>query len=376
LLSPDPDAPIACAVSPRRRHLLLLVVALLIAGQGSAMARHKKKHRSAPAHRKAPAESATGSDSGETETDDEKPAATAPREKEPEPARSEHGDATPSADAPAPDEEQQPPPRRPATTRASQVDAKAGGRGLPPALEAGIRLGAVYRRLSWSQVSSGTLVPYSVSPAPEVGVRVEFYPAALVGRDFGANLGALLAFDRGFGGSVQGPTGEVSAIFQDFLLGLKIRFPFGFFIPHASVSYGGQVFKFSAGLPSVPNVFYAFVRIAAGARLQLTEALDLDVAAAYLPVIDAGKQAGYVQSTDYFPAMSSQAFEASGSVGVRVSRLFGVRGGVEFRQYALQTSNAGGMFAAQGGTDRFLTPWLMVEIVLDGAGPEGHGPED
>ncbi len=368
-------------LSLRQRILLLLVTALLIAGQGSALARRKKKHRPSRARHSAPAKT-TAPEAGEPAATEEEPAAETKSAPESAPARAAESEAAPAGgeapgDQASADEDETPPPAKrhlPAAAKEAAADA-AGGR-LPPALEAGIRLGGVYRRLSWTQVSSGTLIPFSVSPGLEAGLRLEFYPAALVGRDFSANVGALVAFDRGFGVTTPGPSGNVSGIFEDFLLGFKVRFPIGRFVPYGSIAYGGQAFLFSPRLPAVPSVFYTFVRLAAGARLQLTDAVDLDVGAGYLPVVDAGKQSGYVQSTDYFPTMSSYALEATGSVGVRIASVFGIRGGVDFRQFALNTSNAGGMFAAQGGTDRFVTPWLMLEIVVDGAGPLGGGPED
>ncbi len=365
-------------LSPRQRILLLLVTALLIAPQGSALARRKKKHHAARAHHGAPAQTPAADDKGEPAAEEEPPAG-GKTAAEPEPEQTGEGESTPSG-APVADEDREPPPtkrRPPGTPTAKQAEASGTASRLPPALQAGIRLGGLYRRLSWNQVSSGTLIPFSVSPALQAGLRVEFYPAALVGRDFGANVGALLAFDRGFGVTTRGPSGDVSGIFEDFLLGFKIRFPVGLFVPYGSIAYGGQAFLFSPRLPAVPSVFYTFVRLAAGARLQLTDAIDLDVGAGYLPVVDAGKQAGYLQSSDYFPTASAYALEATGSLGVRIAGILGLRAGVDFRQFTVNTSNAGGtMFTAQGATDRFLTPWLMIEIVVDGAGPAGGGPED
>jgi hypothetical protein len=353
-----------------KRKLLFLVTALVIAGApGAALARHKRKHNAAPAHRSAPAATETSDEAPEAKTE------SAPEPAAAEPAR--EAEPTPAAEPPAEEDHPAgPPPQRRPSAAAKEPVADTGGPRLPPALQAGVLLGGLYRHLAWTQVTSGMLNGYSVSPGPEVGLRVEFYPAALVGRDFGANLGVLLSFNEGFGVHTAGSSGDISAIFQDFLVGLKVRFPLGIVIPHASVAYGGQVFKFSPDLAGVPSVFYAFVRLAAGVRLQLGDSLDLDLGAGYLPVINAGRQAGYVQSTEYFPSMSSYALEASGSLGVRVARLVGIRGGVEFRQFTLNTTNAGGTLMAQGGTDRFLTPWLMVEIVIDGAGPQGGGPED
>ncbi len=359
------------------RNLLVFVTALLIAGQGSALARKKKKHhRPAPAHHAAPAKTQESPEEAQPDSGDEEPPSGAKSAAEPEPERAAPGEATP-ADEPSADEDARPAPtRRRAPAPAARAEATGHEHRLPPALQAGVRLGGVYRQLSWTQVSSGTLNAFSVSPGFDAGARIEFYPAALVGRDFGSNIGAVAAFDRGFGVTAKGPSGDVDAIFQDYLLGFKVRFPLGLFVPYASLAYGGQAFLFSPRLPAVPSVFYTFVHLGVGARLQLGDAVDLDVGAAYLPVIDAGKQAGYLQSTDYFPTLSSQALEATGSLGVRLVGLLGIRAGVDFRQYALHTANAGTMFAAQSGTDRFLTPWLMIEIVLDGAGPGGGGPED
>ena len=73
----------------------------------------------------------------------------------------------------------------------------------------------------------------------------------------------------------------------------------------------------------------------------------------------------------YFPGLGAYGLEAAGSIGVRVTSIFGLRAGVDFRQYALDLSHATGMLMANQASDRYITIWGGLEIVLDGAGSGG-----
>jgi hypothetical protein len=359
----------------------------MMSSPGSASARRKKKHsKHAPAaHATEPGESkqpATDESpegdkeddkAGDTtgETADEPAAASAPGRQAGAAGDHEETHRTGSSEAS----------ERPARTAPHGADddgsdeaagTMAGGPRLPPALRGGIGFGAVYRRLTWTGAHASALSDYAMSPGPQLGGWLEVYPGALVDRGFAANLGAILSFNRGFGVSSKSPAGDTSsAIFEDFLLGLKMRFPLGFFVPHVSAAYAGQVFLFTPRLAAVPSVFYGFARLAVGARAQIADAVDAEIEAAYLAVVNSGEQAGYIGAPEYLQGLSTYGLEAGGSIGVRVTGVLGVRAGVDFRQYALDASHATGMLMADKATDRYLTVWGGLEVVLDGASGSG-----
>ncbi len=357
---------------------IVFAILALMAGSGSAAAARKKKHpKHAPAsHHPQPgaAKPAANDETDDTET-------SAPRP--PQPAGETAGEAEPAADEDEGEAGNAPDRAGPVSSRkSSRGPARDDSDGAatdnrptvdtgprpPPALRAGIGFGAVYRRLTWAGAHSPALSDYAMSPGSELGGWLEVYPGALVDRGLASNLGAMVSFNRGFGVSSKSAAGDVSSvIFEDFLLGLQMRFPLGFFTPQVSAAYGGQVFLFTPRLAPVPSVFYAFARLAVGARAQIANAIDAQIEAAYLAVLDSGKQAGYLGAPEYLQGLSTYGLEAGGSIGVRVTGVFGVRAGVDFRQYALDASHATGMLMADKAADRYLTIWGGAEIVLDGA---------
>jgi hypothetical protein len=369
---------------------LLAVVTTLSSASGPAFARTKKKHPkhapaahqtkhhqgTQPATEEAP-EPATHEDRGEPAGESGHPAAGGDHQGSPPDDQQdgqEEGGGEGASEAAGRSGASRTPSRHVANESEGETDDETGTTGprQPPALRGGVGLGAVYRRLTWTGAHSPGLANYSMSPGPELGGWLEVYPGAFVDRGFGANIGAILSFNRGFGISSTSASGvKADGIFEDFLLGLKMRFPFGAFVPHVSAAYGGQVFLFSPRIAEVPSVFYAFVRLAAGVRAQIGNAIDAEVEAAYLAVVDSGKQAGYIGAPEYFPGLGAYGLEAGGSIGVRVTSVFGLRAGVDFRQYALDLSHATGMLMANQATDRYITIWGGLEIVLDGAGSGG-----
>lgn len=378
------------ARSPGRRgRLAAILAAAFLAGAlapAPARASTKKKHsKHTPAahHTKHHGNKPAAGKSPPTEE-------AAPAEPQ-EPDRAEHGrdssreEAEPQGDQGGSSEAAEDtiarPPRSGVSTARKEKESDSEEQGesgetatrQPPALRGGIGLGAVYRTLTWTGGRPSGLADYSMPHGPELGGWLEVYPGAFIDRGLGANIGAILSFNRGFGiSSTSGNGTKADAIFEDFLLGLKMRFPLGMFTPHVSAAYGGRVFLFSPRIPEVPSVFYAFVRLAAGARVQLGNAVDVEAEAAYLAVVDSGKQAGYIGAPEYFPGLGNYGLEAGGSIGVRLTGVFGLRAGVDFRQFALDLAQATGMLKGNQATDRYLTIWGGVEVVLDGAG--GNSP--
>ena len=386
-LSSDPHGRVESRWSPPHRGWLagLLALLMIVSAPGPAFARAKKKKH--PKHTPA-AHHVTPSDS--TPADAEKAAEPETEAAEPEPGQadktektdkgdnSEAGEADRQTHGPSEAAEESAP-TRPASRHPSKDSeaegenetddtASASGSRPPPALRGGVGFGAVYRQLTWTGAHPSTLVNDSTSSAPELGGWLEIYPGAFVDRGFAANVGAILSFNRGFGISSKSASGFNSdVIFQDFLVGVKMRFPLGFFVPHVSAAYGGRVFKFSPTIAEVPSVFYAFARLAAGLRAQIADAVDAEVEAAYLAVVDTGSQSGYIGAPEYFPGLGAYGLEAGGSIGVRVTGAFGLRAGVDFQRFALDLSHATGMLMANQATDQYLTIWGGLEVVLDGA---------
>lgn len=373
---------------PWTKLLLLVLVFLFVAPDTAEAARRKRRKGKTPAAQKSgkrksvsrkpgpprplesPTPAADASDAEPSEEEEEQPRATAKPAKRRPPAQTE-------VDA---DEEQQDGDDDERDAEAdgesdSAADTKvAASRPLrQPAFRASVAFGALYRRAVWVGDESDMLETYSLSPGTQLGLRFESYPGAMVGTGLAANIGAIFAFNRSVAVKSQTPDGAtVNTIFQDYFIGLKWRFPLGAFVPHVSAAYAGQSFVLSPGVVGIPNVSYTSARLAVGARLFITQSFDIEAEAAYLAVIDTGKRIGYVGGTDYFPGARANGIDASGSIGLRLTRIIGLRAGVAFRHIAIDTTQATGgtlMLMARGAVDRSIVPWAALELTLDGVAP-------
>jgi len=351
------------------RALAFVVALLVLLVSLSAEAKKKKpaakKHKTPAAKSKGkgkealPAEPAVESDEASS---DEKPAAEDEPKSKPTPA------PEPEEDAPKapPKAAKAPPPK--------ESDAESGG-GLV-AFRFGIGGRALFRTVDWTG-DMDMLAPYSLKPGPQLGLWLEAFPAAFATDGFAGNIGVFGHFNLGFGASSKDPAGTtLTTKYQDFLAGLKVRVPFGGFQPYVAVGYGAQKFSLETAAPTRPNFSYGLVFIGAGARIQVTDAFDVDLAGGYLHVLGTGTGTG--EFKQLYPRATAVGFDASLSAGFRVASMIGIRAGVDFRQFGLatnfRTGDAG--IPAVGGVDRNITIWGGVELVFDGLGGGGGSDEE
>jgi hypothetical protein len=364
-----PSAPWGRSTVARAIAIFVALIVLLV----SLSAEAKKKKKGGKKH-KTPATKTTGKStqaapdsSADSDDDDEeekpassKPAAQEEEEKPPAPPPSED-------DAPV---------KKPAKAKAPPKEEEAEGGGGLFALRMGIGGGALFRNLVWTG-SNGALSPYSLSPGPQAAIWFEAYPAAFATSGFAANLGLWGRFNYGFGASSRLMNGTVlTTKYQDFLFGAKVRIPFGSFQPNLAVAYGNQAFQLTPADVTRPNFNYAFVHVGAGARVQFTSALDLDLGIAYLHVLDAGARNTEVRMI--YPDTTAYGIDVGASLGFRIASLIGIRAGGNFRQFGVNTNWMPGdpAAAAAGAADRSITVFGGLEVILDGAGGGGSGESE
>ncbi len=302
------------------------------------------------------------------EAADDAPAGAPPAAEEKPRKRSRRvAEAEPEAAAPAAREADVARPRaKPAEPEES------GPEGALPALTLGIGAAGMNRSLSWHQDNSNSLAPYSLPAGPQAAVWLEAYPAAFSTAGFASRIGVFGEFNQGFGvnSTANGGTTKLTTAFQDFLAGVKLRWPVSIFAPYLSAAYGAQSFKLttqSGTPPMIPSVAYKFIRIGLGSRADITPQLSADLGFAFMLLTDAGKNAGELKSATYFPSATGYAVDIGASIAYRFTRIIGARAGVDFRQYGL-SANPGPMAAliAGGATDRYIFFGAGVELVLDG----------
>ena len=250
-------------------------------------------------------------------------------------------------------------------------DASASPSALT-ALELGFGAKALFRQLSWTaDANAAGLGPYSLTPGPQTGAWLEFYPAAFGSNGFGANIGIYGSLNYGFGVSTNTTAGmDIPTAFRDFMGGLKVRIPFGSVIPNVSIGYGQQAFQISAtgNNTDLPHLNYQFVRMGAGTRIQVTPAVSIDLGAAYLLVLDAGSGAGQIKSSAFFPSTKALGVDLGASVAFRLTSMIGVRGGIDARLYSMSFNPQTDTRAVTGAVDRYLVTYAGLEIILDGQG--------
>lgn len=361
------------------RAWVAFIVALLVLALAAPVDAKKKKKKSGGKKGKTPSGKMTGG--AKAPVDDDETDEASSDEKEPTPSKPSGDSSTGSDDkAPAPSDAEEVPKKAAKADKPAAEPDDAVGSGLP-ALQFGIGGKALFRTLSWTD-DMGVLAPYSLSPGPEVGGWFEAYPAAFMTTGFAANIGIFGSFNYGIGAKSRTPAPantELTTKYQDFLVGLKVRIPLGMFNPYVSGAYGGQTFKLEPGAADRPNFNYSFIRPGAGVRIQATPMIDIDVSAGFLLVNGLGTQAGEVKSAMFFPRATATGIDAGLSIGVRFSSLIGVRAGADFRQYGMTSGyQSGDPVIAGGATDRYISAWGGVEILLDGAGggPGGGGDEE
>jgi hypothetical protein len=359
----------------RGRAWVAFIVALLVLALAAPADAKKKKKGGKKG--KTPSGKTSGKSTGATKAvpDDETDDAS-DDEKEPTPSKPPV-ESSPVEEKPPADADETPKPKKPAKEKPPEPE-DADGSGLP-ALTFGVGGKALFRSVAWTG-DMGMLAPYSLSPGPEVALWGEVYPMAFMSTGFAANIGLYGGFNYGIGAKSRTPAGtELTTAYQDFLVGLKVRIPLGMFIPYVAGAYGVQGFKLDPSAMDRPNFSYAFFRPGAGARIQATPMVDIDIGVGPLIVLGLGTAVGEVKAPQFYPRSTAFGIDANLSVGIRFSSLIGVRVGADFRQYGLATNymaGTGSTIVAAGATDRYITAWGGLELILDGMGGGPGGGDD
>jgi hypothetical protein len=265
---------------------------------------------------------------------------------------------------------------------AAEEEETSTGGPAPLALEFGVGGRALFRRLDWNQNVQNQVAPYALSPGPEAGVWLEAFPGALTTTGLAANVGVFGNFNYGFG-VTSTTTGanpsKLTTKFQDFMGGLKVRLPIKSLAPYLSLAYGAQSFSLASTTTTspLPSVAYKFFRVGLGTRVNLGAQASVDFGVAYMFVTDPGSKAGEIKSAAFFPRATASAIDVGASFGFRFTKLLGARAGVDFRQYGLdfKVQQADPMIVG-GATDRYITAWGGIEVVLDGIGGGSSDDDD
>ncbi|HEY6477411.1 MAG TPA: hypothetical protein VI456_12595 [Polyangia bacterium] len=243
-----------------------------------------------------------------------------------------------SDEAPPPKKKRKPKMEEPPPEEAA---APAAPSGLPW-FDFEVGIGGLNRGLSYNEnVQIGgsiALLPYTLGLGPIAVANVVAYPLdPTIGGAIG-NLGAELELQQGFAISSTLSSGtSYKDVVHDYAGGVRYRFPFaGSDDVYLSFTGGEDAFTFTgANRPSlaIPDTIYHYIRPGVGTHFLLANVFTLAVSGGYRAVLNsAGPQLSDPQ-TGLFPHLSVAGADAQVVAGYRLSEMFEVRAGVEWRRY-------------------------------------------
>ena len=249
--------------------------------------------------------------------------------------------------------------------------SSARGQSLTPPspriIEASFDMRLLQRSLTYEDDLYGFLREYDLDAAPAVGMAVRWYPAAMLAAPgLWAHVGLDVRFEHSIAleshrsEQVSFPTAD-----RALDVGVRGRLPFG--AGHEAgllLGYGWHEFEFRAAgpagpvtpnLPDVPSVSYQFVRFGADLRVVPFGDAFVELAMAYLAVVDAGG----IESDVWFPDAKARGVEGRIALGHMLPRQFEVHLAASLRRYWYDfDADIDDPFIAGGALDQYVT-WSL-----------------
>jgi hypothetical protein len=258
---------------------------------------------------------------------------------------------------PPPKEKPTPPPEATARKRPAAVD-----------IEADFRI--VRRTLRYNEDLRGDLRDYTLDAGPGVGLRFQYFPGAHFTSGVGAQFGIDFEWERLFAIDSKRDDGEVFPTeSQQFLVGLRWRYPTGRWEPFVVADYGVHNFRFGVSGPpvpgedntaGVPSVRYEFVRIGGGFRVALGKKENYIIGAniALRGVFNVGG----IGTSVWFPEAKANGMDTGLFVGFGLPLGFEIRVGMDYRRYwfDLNPVPPNPPYVAGGALDQYLAGTLGI----------------
>ncbi len=215
--------------------------------------------------------------------------------------------------------------------------AKPPKKDRPAAVDIEFDFVFVHRNLSWKDDLIGNLRDYTLAFGPGIQTKFQYFPGAHFTNGIGAQFGIdfewqrLFDFDSTRDDGVSFPTEA-----QQFLAGLRWRYPAGRWEPTIIADYGLHKFQFGVGGPpitttGIPGVKYKFIRAGAGFRVDAGKDENFIIVfnGAYRYLLSAGG----IESAQWFPQAKGNGMDALLMFGYGLPKGFEVRLGLEYRRY-------------------------------------------
>ena len=254
-------------------------------------------------------------------------------------------------------------PKKPEPEHEGKSKRKKKGQG-PAAVDIEADFRIVRRTLRYNDDLRGDLRDYTLNAGPGAALKFQYFPGAHFTDGVGAQFGIDFAWERLFNfDSTQADGTAFPTQSQEFLIGLRWRYPTGRWEPFVVVDYGVHTFEFGVSGPAVPGedntagvpgVKYEFVRIGGGFRVALgkNETFIIGANIALRGVFNVGGIGTYV----WFPEAKANGMDVGLLVGFALPLGFEVRLGMDYRRYwfDLNPVPPDPPYVAGGALDQFL----------------------
>ncbi len=249
-------------------------------------------------------------------------------------------------------------------------------RDLPAAVDIEIDFRIVHRTFGYKDVLSGDLRDYKLKAGPGVGIKFQYYPGAHFTAGVGAQFGIDFEWERLFNFDstrvVDAASGEQQSFpteAQQFLIGLRWRYPTGRWEPFVVVGYGVHRFSFGLSGPpvpgedntaGVPSVKYEFVRVGGGFRVEIGKKKLFILAASI--AFRGTFSVGPIGTSLWFPEAKANGMDALLMMGFALGKGFEIRLSGDYRRYGFDLNPVPGEapYVAGGALDQYFGGALGV----------------
>jgi len=208
---------------------------------------------------------------------------------------------------------------------------------LPTAVDIEVDFRLVHRNFTYKDDLRGNLRDYKLNIGPGVGTKFQYFPGAHFTAGVGAQFGIDFEWERLFNFDSTRSDGETFPTeSQQFLIGLRWRYPTGRWEPFVVADYGVHTFRFGVSGPPVqtagiPSVKYEFVRLGGGFRVGIGKEERFIVAmnAAFRGVFSLGG----IGTDLWFPEAKANGMDAMLMLGYALPLGFEIRIGGDYRRY-------------------------------------------
>jgi hypothetical protein len=211
----------------------------------------------------------------------------------------------------------------------------------PAAVDVEVDFRLVHRSFTYKDDLRGNLRDYKLDIGPGVGTKFQYFPGAHFTAGVGAQFGIDFEWERLFKfDSTRNDGAKFPTESQQFLIGLRWRYPTGRWEPFVVLDYGVHTFRFGLSGPPVmgedntagiPSVKYEFVRLGGGFRVGIGKEERFIVAmnAAFRGVFSLGG----IGTNLWFPQAKANGMDAMLMLGYALPLGFEIRIGGDYRRY-------------------------------------------